>query len=377
MWSRLRRFVLGCIALVAVGLTVAPGPVRHVADPVSAAVEDKLVGRAAHVEAQGTRVTVTRRDGTGWAFGTGVIVAAARRDAYPRGWLFLAHREGERWQVAFDDEAGFSQLAWPAPMMSRGEREAFSVAEQGGDKRTGMRLPYALGQTWRLTGGPHPMSGSALSSVDLAGGDLRVLAARGGTGYTMCRGWIRVVHDRGYATDYYHLWHQIKLDGTPVAQGQFLGDAGTDVTCGGSATGRHLHFSLRQYGKYLPIAGYGFGKWVMYQGDRPYDGYALHGSRRADVGEGLTNYGALGFDQGIVDTDGGGTLHRRAGPGTGNEVLGSLEDGDTVTLACSAHGTEHEGRYGTSDVWNKLSDGSWISDAYVWTGADQPVSGWC
>jgi LasA protease len=28
-------------------------------------------------------------------------------------------------------------------------------------------------------------------------------------------------------------------------------------------------------------------------------------------------------------------------------------------------------------MWNKLSDGTWISDAFLWTGRSDPVNGWC
>jgi len=65
-------------------------------------------------------------------------------------------------------------------------------------------------------------------------------------------------------------------------------------------------------------------------------------------------------------------LNRRAGPGTGHGVVG------TVSVACSANGTSHTGRFGyTTAMWNKLTDGSWISDAFTWTGTSGPVNSWC
>jgi LasA protease len=58
--------------------------------------------------------------------------------------------------------------------------------------------------------------------------------------------------------------------------------------------------------------------------------------------------------------------------------VGKLTDGDTVTIACSARGTRHTGRDSyVTDLWNKLTDGSWVSDAYVWTGTGAPVNGLC
>jgi LasA protease len=244
-----------------------------------------------------------------------------------------------------------------------------------------MRLPYAVDQAWSYTGGPHPMAGDVRSSIDLAGGDGRVLAARAGVAYTMCdsgTGWLRVVHDRGFATDYYHLADAIAADGRRVEEGEFLGRIGTDVSCGGSATGPHVHFSLRRDGRYVPIDRYSFGKWAIRAGDDPYEGYALHGSTRVAVGGTLRNHGALRLTEGVVDTDGGGALNRRAGPGTDHEVVGTLPDGATVRVRCSARGTTHTGRGGyTSDLWNRLTDGGWVSDVFLWTGTAGPVNGWC
>jgi LasA protease len=193
----------------------------------------------------------------------------------------------------------------------------------------------------------------------------------------MCQGWIRVIHDRGYCTDYYHLWSNINVNGASVGQGAFLGYTGTDVTCGGSATGRHVHFGLRQNSAYVPVAGHSIGKWVFYNGASAYQGYVMHGSAAVGVGGGIYNHGTLGFTQGIVDANGGGSLNRRSGPGTGYTVVGSVADGATVSVACAANGTSHTGRYGTTSLWNRLTDGSWISDAYLWTGLNVPVNGWC
>jgi LasA protease len=191
-------------------------------------------------------------------------------------------------------------------------------------------------------------------------------------------GWLRVVHDRGFATDYYHLAGGIAADGRRVVAGQAIGNIGTDVACGGSATGPHVHFSLRRDGGYAAIDRYAFGKWSIRAGAGPYQGSAWHGSTRVGVGGTLYNFGALERTQAVVDTNGGGALNRRAGPGTGHRVVGTVEDGTTVRVRCSARGTTHTGRGGyTSDLWNRLSNGSWVSDVFLWTGTGSPVSGWC
>ncbi|MGC9667873.1 M23 family metallopeptidase [Planosporangium sp. 12N6] len=409
---------------------------------LTAAVTRKLLDRSA-ADRPATRVTVTRHAGQEWASGTAVVVAPHQDEAYPKGWVFVAHAQpAGDWQVAFDGEAGFADLAGAAPaaVVSGREKQVFSTPSApegrtstaryartstaqhagtstaryviapavqdagtpkaqytGQDYRTGMRLPYGLGQAWQLRGGPHGWNGDdePWSSIDLAGGDQRVLAARGGTAYTMCKGWIRIIHDRGYATDYYHLWNSIDVDGAHVDEGAYLGDTGTDVTCGGVAHGRHVHFALRQNDAYVPIEGHNLGTWVIMNGDGIYRGYALHGSTRVnavvppDVLPGtnggaplatdatLYNYGALALNQGVIDTNGAGPVQKRSGPGTTYPVAGSAADGTTVTISCSATGTSTTGRWGTNSLWNRLSDGTWVPDAFTWTGIDEPVAGAC
>lgn len=355
-----------------------------VATPVNAAPSDGLVAAVVARLGPSVQVNVATRSTTRWGFGTAVRLTSG----YPQGWLFVARRETGIWRVALEGDAEFATLNAASAILTGDERRALGAtrastraAESTIDRRTGMRLPFAVGQTWRYTGGPHPMSGSVRSSIDLAGGDGKVLAARAGLAYTMCksgRGWVRVVHDRGYATDYYHLEGNIRADGKRVTEGAFLGNIGNDVSCGGRSTGKHVHFSLRRDGAYTAIDKYSFGKWVIVATGAAYDGAALHGSKRVAAGGGLYNYGALGLTQGVVDTDGGTTLNRRSGPGTASPVVGKLADGDTVTITCSARGTKHAGRNSyVTDLWNKLADGSWVSDAYVWTGTGAPVNGLC
>ncbi|WP_238424265.1 peptidoglycan DD-metalloendopeptidase family protein [Micromonospora parastrephiae] len=365
---------------------VAPSAASAAVTPaLTDAVTAKLLGVAKLSTADArrdTRVTVSRTSGR-WAFGTAVALAPRQEDAHPTGSIFIARSEPTGWRIAFDGEAAFGALAAESPLVTGQERNVLTTTPTplyaGGDYRTGMALPFGVGQTWTLTSGPHGWGGteSPYSSIDLAGGDQVVRAARGGAAYTMCQGWIRVIHDRGYSTDYYHLWNSISVNGASVGQGAVLGNTGTDVTCGGAAYGRHVHFGLRQNSAYVPIADHDIGKWVLANGAAAYQGGARHGSAWAGVGGGVYNYGALGLNQAVVDANGGGVLTRRAGPGTGYGSVGSLADGATVTVSCSANGTSHTGRYGTTALWDRLSDGSWVSDAYLWTGVNGPVNGWC
>ncbi|MEH1015004.1 peptidoglycan DD-metalloendopeptidase family protein [Micromonospora sp. CPCC 206060] len=388
-----RRLAGLAVPLLLIGGLVATGPAASAAPArpavvtttVTDAVTTKLLGQAASAGHRASRadarVTVSRERGR-WAFGTAVLVAPHTEDAHPTGVIFVARADGADWQVAFDGEAAFSELSAASPVVTAEEKRVFTTSPTplyaGGDYRTGMALPFAVGQSWYMTGGPHGWGGyeQPYSSIDLAGGDQVVRAARAGTAYTMCTGWIRVIHDRGYSTDYYHLWSSISVNGAAVSQGSYLGYTGTDVTCGGAASGRHVHFGLRQNSAYVPIGGHGLGKWAFVSGGA-YGGGARHGSYYVAAGGVLYNYGALGFTQAVVDANGGGTLTRRSGPGTGYGAVGSVADGATVSISCSANGTSHTGRYGTTSLWNRLTDGSWVSDAYLWTGVNGTVNGWC
>ncbi|MFB7084896.1 peptidoglycan DD-metalloendopeptidase family protein [Streptomyces sp. NPDC056296] len=385
-----RRLAVCALALLASCLFTLPS--RATAAPadtdagLNAAVAARLDSTASRAvaAATATRIKVTRHTDA-WAFGTAVLATAPGSPRLPEGRLFLAQRGTSGWRVTFDGEPAFTRLARSSPLMNTRERSLLSTGETGrrtmagGDFRTGMALPYATGQSWTMAGGPHGWSGAAApwSSLDFAGGDQIVRAVRSGTAYTMCTGWIRVLHDRGYATDYYHLWDNITADGRPVSAGAFLGHTGTDVTCGGAASGRHVHFGLRHNDAYTDIAGHNLGKWVLQNGGGAYQGSALHGSRRVTAGGALYNHGPLGFTQGVVDANGGAALTRRTGPGTGYATAGSLADGATVTISCSRTGTTHTGRWGTTAWWHRLDDGTWVSDAFVWTGVDGPVNGTC
>jgi LasA protease len=231
-----------------------------------------------------------------WAFGTVVIPAPAVEDVMPEGWLFVARETGLGWVAALDGTPAFSALVRQAPASVVGEHERDSLAATGevGTQaiNPGLRLPWTLGVSWYLTGGAHSTNYSAL---DFAGGDQVVRSARAGKIYTMCSnnlGWLRIVHDNGYATDYYHLWNNIKpVDGSSIGEGARLGDTGTDVSCGGSATGRHVHFALRYGSSFVTVDQKIIGGWTFHTGSQPYNGCATRGTTTRCPTSLLYNYG--------------------------------------------------------------------------------------
>jgi len=398
---RARHALLAAVVL-AVTVTAAPpvaaatpaAPSQTLDQTVIAAMVARTGKDRTAIAAAGRtpQVTIQRRDAAGgWAFGVAVLRAPRVEGQYPDAWLFLAQRRPGRWTVALDNSQGFIDLARRAPAAVFGARERATfeaawrvngdVTIQAVSNNTGLRLPYAIGATWNMGGGPHGWAGSdtPYSSVDLSGGDGVVRAAGGGSVYTICAdssnggtpgGWRRIYHPNGYTTDYYHLWNLTSLPGTSITEGTSLGNIGKNLCNGGSASGPHVHWGILSGTTRVGWHWRSAGQWVFWNGAAAYGGYALHGSTQRNVGTGLYNYGALGANQGIVDANGGGFVNKRSGPGTGYPVVGSVNDGTVVTISCWRNGTTHSGRWGTTSVWNRLTDGTWLTDAFVYTGVN-------
>ncbi|MCB5183429.1 SH3 domain-containing protein [Streptomyces antimicrobicus] len=67
----------------------------------------------------------------------------------------------------------------------------------------------------------------------------------------------------------------------------------------------------------------------------------------------------------------------RSGPGTNYSVVKVLPYGATVTIRCQCDGTTVSGPYGTTDIWDCVGNGQFVSDAYVQTGSDGYVATRC
>lgn len=73
----------------------------------------------------------------------------------------------------------------------------------------------------------------------------------------------------------------------------------------------------------------------------------------------------------------GATLTVRSGPGTGYSAVTTIAKGTKVTIRCQTYGTTVKGTYGTSNIWDKIGTGRYVSDAYVYTGRDGFVAPRC
>jgi LasA protease len=170
-----------------------------------------------------------------------------------------------------------------------------------GDGSAKLSLPWARGEFWRLTGGPHPETygktrpWSAIDFQPESAKSGRVRAARGGVVSRPCRNLVLINHGDGWTTSYYHLSKIEVKDGQRVDRGQLLGWTSTRAGCGGFATGPHLHFSLLWKGEYVNVRGTAVGGWKVTEGSRPYLGCLVKDDMRKCAPRGnIYNYGVVG-----------------------------------------------------------------------------------
>ncbi|WP_432146962.1 peptidase [Streptomyces sp. bgisy084] len=67
----------------------------------------------------------------------------------------------------------------------------------------------------------------------------------------------------------------------------------------------------------------------------------------------------------------------RQGPGTDTPVVRRLAEGARIKIRCQTHGEKVSGPYGTSDIWDNIAPGEYISDTYVRTGSSGMVAQAC
>lgn len=70
-------------------------------------------------------------------------------------------------------------------------------------------------------------------------------------------------------------------------------------------------------------------------------------------------------------------LNVRSGPGTGYALVRVLPEGASIPIYCQRPGEAIAGPYGTSNIWDNINNGEYVSDAYVLTGSDGYVAAHC
>jgi LasA protease len=280
-----------------------PTTTSSLADSV---IEDVLAERSTELStlaAQDRDVRVDIREANDEAaFGVAIVTAPEIEGEDPHAWLFAAELDGATWDIGLEGTEDFSQILADSALMDTEQRETVAASTDPDQLSpmayTGVGLPFSIGTSMIMTGGPHGFSGGPpYSSVDFAGGNGQARAARGGYAYSLCSGWTRVIHDNGYSTDYYHLEDYQWLPGNDVGTGHYLGTQGNSLCAGGSTTGAHIHFSLRGYtdpnaaGWYVALNGLTLGGWTFVEGAN-YGGYAYRdGVGTVYPGGSMHNYG--------------------------------------------------------------------------------------
>jgi uncharacterized protein YraI len=79
----------------------------------------------------------------------------------------------------------------------------------------------------------------------------------------------------------------------------------------------------------------------------------------------------------VYDTAPGYRLNVRSGPGTGYTIVRVLAEGAKVPVYCQRPGETVTGPYGTSNIWDNIDNGEYVSDTYVHTGSDGYVAARC
>ncbi|HEX6967774.1 MAG TPA: peptidoglycan DD-metalloendopeptidase family protein [Micromonosporaceae bacterium] len=222
------------------------------------------------------------------------------------------------------------------------------------------KVPFPCGQSWsgqtRTNHSPQyaidfnrtddlgdPVVASAPGTVD-------IVRDLGGTSYGK---YVRINHGNGYTTYYAHLNGFNVSVGQSVGYGKVIGWVGST----GNSSGPHLHYEQRYNGNDIQIRFN--GALAYYWGTKTY----------------TSDNGCTSGYTGTVNTS-GANLNVRSGPGTGYSIVGSVADGQQVTITCQTTGSTVTGTYGTSNIWNRITSPSgYIADAYTYTGYDGFIPG--
>ena len=86
---------------------------------------------------------------------------------------------------------------------------------------------------------------------------------------------------------------------------------------------------------------------------------------------------ALAADTVVYPIAPGYRVNVRRGPGTQYGIVRTLPYGMSVPVYCQKPGERVSGPYGTSNLWDNIANGQFVSDAYVKTGSDGYIAPRC
>ena len=248
-------------------------------------------------------VTTVIRIQEKWAFGIVGVKSPPQQEGNPSSaYLFLGLKNAEEWEITLETQPAFSDLVKNASeeIVHKPVKENLL---QGNDQpdplgigSAQLSLPFPTGETWSFTGGPHrdgflnddgSSDVNTWSALDFAGGSGQIRSMRDGTAYVPCANWVRINHADGWRTSYYHVASIQVSNGQNVSRSVYLGNTSTQVGCGGSATGVHVHVALLQNGFHQSIAGHDVGGWTVEPTSTQYSGCLT----RVSTGEQRCTYG--------------------------------------------------------------------------------------
>ncbi|WP_322495001.1 M23 family metallopeptidase [Chloroflexus sp.] len=243
-----------------------------------------------------------------WVFGSAAVIPQPSSDGVtdeetaPQILLFFAEQRGGGWQVALEHSPAFAQALTQIPQhLLTPEQWATmpTAAQLSGDGSMQLNLPWAIGETWNLTGGPHKTfrNETTRSGLDFAVNGGRVRAAREGIAYTPCgqnSDLEQIDHPGGFRTNYYHLAGIAVTNESRVERYTYIGMIGTGTRClGGYVTGAHILFWVSRGGTPISIDGIDIGGWTVSALPGDYNGCMTRirdGYRQCAVGR-ITNEG--------------------------------------------------------------------------------------
>lgn len=250
-------------------------------------------------------VTIMRQDAE-WAWAVTGLEIPAGVHAAPDSYLVIVRLVNEEWVSAVEGTQTFQQwlLLAPDAVISPLEKNIHKISlTTQGDGSAQLSLPYATGETWAMTGGPHTNDGAQTgiwSAIDMNGGSRQVRAARDGVAYRPCNNgiaFVRVDHADGWQTGYYHLASIQVFNMQGVSRGQYLGNTSTvvdPIICKGSASGPHVHFSLRRNRTGVAWNGKDVGGWTIQQGSSQYTGVMVRVRDGFETTSSVLNEGTIG-----------------------------------------------------------------------------------
>lgn len=179
----------------------------------------------------------------------------------------------------------FAEVYQPVPERRAADSSTQDLNTLAGPANGFLQFPFPLGQSWHV-GGAHTNTGSGnypMSSLDMSIG--------GGWGSNQSNTWVaasaagsfkrhsscfaEVVHSGGWSTTYYHLMNIQYNTGANVAKNTKIANPANtqpQALCnGGSSTGPHQHWSLKQNGSWVHLNTVYLSGWQITATGSSYD----------------------------------------------------------------------------------------------------------